>query len=479
MTAPLEHLLQQPEGKTLEFKRDLSSPRNVLKTLVAFANAAGGCLVIGVDDSRQVLGVADPLDEEARICSLIADAISPRLVPNVELASVGERTLLVVEVFPSSARPHFLTAQGPEHGVYVRLGASNRQAGPDWIAEMNRSAAGRVFDEQPMPELGLADLDLAAIERLFRRDRPLDEKGLQTLKLLRLEQSRLVPTRGAILLFGKDREHHFPDAWVQCGRFRGSDKVEIFDQQEIHAHLPDAVEQIELFLKKHAFKAARFGAMQREDVWSIPLTMLREAIVNALVHSDYAQRGTPIRVAFFDDRIDIESPGMLLPGMTIEDMKSGLSRIRNPVIARVFRELHLIEQWGSGVRRIFSEATRLGLPEPQIAEIATGLRLRIFLAQSHAPGYQPGTEPQRTAQAKSRLTEGVSGGVSGGVHGGVSEPAALYALIQNHPGLKASDLVQLTGKPQRTIERWLQQLKASGQIEFRGAPKTGGYHAKP
>ena len=118
MTAPIEHLLRQPEGKTLELKRDLSSPRNVLKTLVAFANAAGGCLVIGVDDSRQALGVADPLDEEERICSLIADAISPRLVPNVELVSVEDRTLLVVEVFPSSARPHYLNNPGPEHGVY-------------------------------------------------------------------------------------------------------------------------------------------------------------------------------------------------------------------------------------------------------------------------------------------------------------------------------------------------------------------------
>jgi len=114
MPHPIDHLLQQPEGKTLEFKRDLSSPRNVLKTLVAFANAAGGCLVIGVDDARQVLGVSDPLDEEARICNLIADGISPRLVPSVELASVGDRTLLIVEVFPSSARPHYLNSLGPE-----------------------------------------------------------------------------------------------------------------------------------------------------------------------------------------------------------------------------------------------------------------------------------------------------------------------------------------------------------------------------
>jgi len=100
-------------------------------------------------------------------------------------------------------------------------------------------------------------------------------------------------------------------------------------------------------------------------------------VINALVHADYSQRGAPIRIAFFDDRIEIENPGILLPGMTIEDMKQGVSKIRNPVIARVFRELNLIEQWGTGVRRIFKEAQELGLPEPRIVEL--GMRLRFIV----------------------------------------------------------------------------------------------------
>ena len=396
MNATAPHpLLQQPEGKQLEFKQDSSSPRNLLKTLVAFANSAGGRLVIGVDDARKIVGVADPLAEEERICNLIADGIAPRLIPNVELMSVGAATLLIVEVYPSSSRPHHLAALGEAQGTYQRLGSSNRQTGPDWIAQAHRSAAGQVFDEQPMPELSADDLDLAALARWLGPGRTLDDKALQTLKLLRPEQGRLVPTQGAVLLFGKERALHFPDAWVQCGRFRGRDKVEIFDQQDIHAHLPDAVAEIELFLKKHAFKSARFGAMQREDVWSIPLAMLREAIVNALIHADYAQRGTPIRIAFFDDRIDIENPGYLLPGMTVEDMLAGVSRIRNPVIARVFRELHLSEQWGSGVRRIFSMAQEQGLPTPSLTETATGVRLSVPLTQVHIAGHTT----QETADA--------------------------------------------------------------------------------
>jgi ATP-dependent DNA helicase RecG len=249
-----------------------------------------------------------------------------------------------------------MKAEGPENGVYVRLGSTNRQADRELIAELRRTAEGIAFDELSMPQLSIDDLDLAAVKSLLRGDRKLGEEELITLKLLTHEQGRVVPTKGAVLLFGKDRIRYFPDAWIQCGRFMGQDKAEIFDHIELHDHLPQAVESIMLFLKKHAMRGADFSEIRRKDVWSIPLGILREVVINALVHADYSQRGAPTRIAFFDDRIEVENPGILLPGMTIEDMKQGVSKIRNSVIARIFRELDLIEQWGSGVRRIFKEA---------------------------------------------------------------------------------------------------------------------------
>ncbi|SDI82122.1 ATP-dependent DNA helicase RecG [Pseudomonas flavescens] len=406
MMQPIEQLLQQAENKQLEFKRDLSSPKPLLKALVAFANTAGGQRIIGVADNGDIVGVDDPLAEEERLGSLIADSIAPRLLPNIELLTVEGKTLLRVEVFLSSSRPRYLKALGPEHGVLVRQGSSNRQADVRLIAELGRLAAGETFDAMPMPELSLDDLDLPAMQQQFGASVALDEQKLLTLKLLTRYQGRLVPTKGAVLLFGKHRQLHFDDAWIQCGRFRGTDKVDIFDQSEIHDYLPQAVDSIELFLKKHAFKSAEFTAMRRTDVWSIPLTMLREAVINALVHSDYSQRGSPIRIAFFDDRIEIESPGMLLPGMTVEDMKNGVSMIRNPVIARVFRELKLIEQWGSGVKRIFAEAVALGLPEPQIQEIANRVRFIIALAApvSVTPSQADSlTRSQQESRLESRL----------------------------------------------------------------------------
>ena len=397
----MDQLIAGPESKTQEFKRDMSSPRPILKTLLAFANTAGGRLILGVDDNRSVIGVEHPLDEEERICSLIADSISPRLVPNVELMTVEGKTVLVVEVFLSGLRPHYLNSEGPENGVYVRLGSTNRQADRELIAELRRTAEGIAFDELPMPELSADDLDLAAVKTLFHGDHNLEEEELLTLKLLTHEQGRVVPTKGAVLLFGKDRIRHFPDAWMQCGRFMGQDKAEIFDHIELHDHLPQVVESIMLFLKKHAMRGADISEIRRKDVWSIPLGILREVVINALVHADYSQRGAPTRIAFFDDRIEVENPGILLPGMTIEDMKQGVSKIRNSVIARIFRELGLIEQWGSGVRRIFKEAEEQGLPEPQIVEI--GMRLRFIV-----PLTEQITVQAKTGQVEAQVTPEVT-----------------------------------------------------------------------
>lgn len=158
----IDKLIIQPEGKILEFKRDLSSPKSVLKSLVAFANTAGGRLIVGIDDNKKITGIEHPLDEEERLCNLIADSISPRLVPNIELMTVEGKTILVVEVFLSGERPHWINIEGKEDGVYVRLGSTNRQGDRELIAELHRGTDGISFDQMPMPELSIDNLDLDA-----------------------------------------------------------------------------------------------------------------------------------------------------------------------------------------------------------------------------------------------------------------------------------------------------------------------------
>lgn len=227
---------RQPTSLYL-FKRDLSSPRGALKTLVAFANTSGGTLLIGVEDeTRHVRGVAQPLDLEERLASLISDQISPRLVPELEIVPWRSTHVAAVQVYPSPGRPHFLKREGLDKGVYVRVGSTNRRADPELVEELGRYVRGEAYDEQPMFELDSEALDFRAASESFAPSRTLRRRDLETLRLVTVHQGSKVPTVGRFLLFDKDREHYFPDAWIQVGKFRGTDKTDIIDHTEITQH---------------------------------------------------------------------------------------------------------------------------------------------------------------------------------------------------------------------------------------------------
>jgi ATP-dependent DNA helicase RecG len=394
MQRSIAELLTTPEGKTFECKRDLSSPLNLLKTLVAFANSAGGLVLIGVADaSREVIGLPEPLQAEEQLCNLIADGIAPRLVPNVELVAHGDL----------------------EQGVFVRLGSTNRQADSALIEELRRSVSGAAFDEQPIAELSVDDLDRDAITAAFEGIRSISVQELHSLRVLTTAQGRDVPTVGGMLLFGRDRQRWFPDAWLQCARFVGTTKAGIFDQLDIQAPLPQALDQALAFLKKHAVRSADFQELRRVDRWSIPLASLREALTNALVHADYSQRGAPIRVAYFDDRIEIENPGVLIPGLSLDDLPRGISRLRNRVISRVFRELGLIEQWGSGIPVILEEAASQHLPPPLFEEVGLRFRVTLPLAQASSPAQGQSRPRGAESGAESRAESGAESLAEGGL----------------------------------------------------------------
>jgi predicted HTH transcriptional regulator len=382
----LVDLLKRPEGKTREFKRDLSSPDGVLRTVVAFANTAGGTLLIGVEDTtRHVRGVREPLDLEERLASLISDSVLPRLLPDLEILPWRSTHVLAVQVHPSAGRPHHLRREGPDAGVYVRVGSSNRRADRELIEELRRYARSEAYDEQAMPELDSEALDFRAASESFAPVRRLRRRDLETLRLLTMHQGREVPTVGGMLLFGNKRERHFPDAWIQAGRFRGTDKAAIVDRAEIRLHLPQAVEEAIGFIQKHSLHGADIGAVRRKERWSLPPAAVREAIVNAVAHADYAQRGAPIRVSFFDDRLEVENPGLLPFGLTVGDLRRGISKLRNRVLGRVFHELGLIEQWGSGIQRMTAACRDAGLAPPDLEEIGTRFRVTLRRARVETP----------------------------------------------------------------------------------------------
>jgi predicted HTH transcriptional regulator len=236
-----------------------------------------------------------------------------------------------------------------------------------------------------MPDLDPEAIDFRAASESFAASRKLRRADLETLRLVVLHQGRRVPTVGGMLLFGHGRASLFPDAWIQAGRFHGTDRSRIADSVAIRANLPRAAELAIEFVQKHDRRGAEIGAVRRKDQWGLPPLAVREAVINAVAHADYSQSGAPIRVAMFDDRLEIENPGLLPFGLVIDDLLRGISKLRNRVIGRVFHELGLIEQWGSGVQRMTAACLEAGLAPPLLEEIGTRFRVTVFTARKRAP----------------------------------------------------------------------------------------------
>jgi predicted HTH transcriptional regulator len=286
---------------------------------------------------------------EERLANLVADSIEPRLVPEIEIVPWRKTHVVVVTVHPSALRPHHLRAEGPARGTYVRLGSTNRLADAALIGELGRRTGMETFDEQPIPELNSEAIDFAAASQCFADRRALRRQDLTSLGVVCRHQGRTVPTAGGLLLFGRDRLSRFPDAYIQAGRFAGTDRTDLVDRADLTDYPVVALDQAVRFVERNTRLGMTIGRVRRRDLPAVPPAALREALVNAVVHADYAQRGAPIRVAVFDDRVEVENPGILVPGLTVEELREGISRVRNRVLARVFNDLGLIEQWGTGV----------------------------------------------------------------------------------------------------------------------------------
>lgn len=375
----IEQLLAENEGKTIEFKETTRSLGGIMKTVVAFANSAGGTIIIGVKDKTKVLvGLPEILSEEERLANAITDSIFPLLTSDIEVQTIRGKELLIIRV-PHSIGPYYLKSEGPEQGVYVRFGSTNRSVDAEMLDSLRLLAKKVTYDELPHPE---GHLDTEVIKNVFEwiRKRPtaqvLENLGVETHR-----SGKKYPSNGGILLFGINRLQLFPDSQVRCARFAGSTREKILDQIDIDSPLPLAADLVIAFIERNISKEGQIGRMQRTDVLQYPSVAIREAVINALLHTDYAMTGCHIQVAIFNDRIEFTNPGGLPFGQTIERALAGSSRIRNRVIARVFRELHLTEQWGSGLRRIVETCKTQGLKPPLIEELNNQFRLTLYSEQ--------------------------------------------------------------------------------------------------
>jgi len=214
-------------------------------------------------------------------------------------------------------------------------------------------------------------------------NKKITDESAEDLGLLVSQANKLVPSYGAIILFGTNRLRIFPDLIIKCVRFLGLNKTNVLDHVEIISYPILALNEILNFVRKNTRMGAEFSSLERVDIPEYPQVAVREIIINALLHADYAVKGAFITVMIYDDRLEVTNPGGVPIGMTLERALAGSSRVRNRVIARVFREIGLSEQWGSGLQRIIDACVQRGLKKPLFEDFGTEFKVTLYSTYQH------------------------------------------------------------------------------------------------
>ncbi len=397
-TTDLQELLAAGQQERVAFLSGKASARQIAETLTALANASGGTVVLGVTakGTPQKSVAVEPLRERAVEAGLLADP--PLILPAPQVVETARGPVVVVQVPPGL--PHVYSLQG----LYLtRTGPHNRPLTTPELRRLlfERTDAG--FERLPVPVATLDDLDLAQVERYLRHiHAPPDEEPVQALLARgcvtwpdepRQDGSQeVVPTVAGVLLFGRDPQRFFPNAEIICVRYSGEKMSDEFVRQDVQGSLVEQIRQAEAFVVSNMRRGMRLSGMAREESSEYPIPVVREAIVNAIAHRDYAIRGEGIRLLMFSDRLEIYSPGRLPGHVTLENILEERYS-RNEAIVAILSDLGYIERLGYGIDRMIDAMAAAGLPQPEFQETAAGFRVILRSAGESLVSPRPESQP--------------------------------------------------------------------------------------
>ena len=347
-----------PESQNVEWKRSWRDEH--LKWICGFANAQGGVLEIGKDDRGEVVGVREVLRLLEEIPNKVQSLLG--IVVDVNLKSESGREYLEIVVEPHT---NPISYKGQFH---YRSGSTKQLLSGAALNRFLLERYGRTWDDVPWPGVRLSDLDDRAIDR-FRRSAVeterlppdvLDESVDSLIENLGLREEAHLK-RAAVLLFHPS-PHKFIPAYVKIGYFRGS---EVLFQDVVEGDLFTQVDRtMDLLYSKYTRALISYDGMYRVETFPVPREAMREAVINAVIHRDYASH-TTIQIRVYDDRISIWNAAHLAPEWASGQRAGELpSRPHNPQVANAFFRAGMIEAWGRGIRRIVDVCRDADNPTP-------------------------------------------------------------------------------------------------------------------
>ena len=446
-------LIREGEGLTVEFKEKYSS--RIDEDIVAFANAKGGAILLGVRDDKTVMGEKLTNDLKARINSL-ARHCKPSIAVN--LARVDN--VVVVEVAEGSEKPYSCGS-----GYFRRLNGTTQKMGHEEIRLMFRENDPLPFEERTVKGFAFDDVSRPKV-LAFTKEAGVSIGKTETvdfLRSLKVSDETVVKNAG-ILFFAQNVPDYLPQAQMTLVAFKGITKGHVYDRLDVRDDLLTQFNQAILFLKRHLNVRSEIKGVNRYDIYEIPFEALREAVVNALMHRDYSITGTQVSVEVYDDRVEVVNPGGLPRGLTRKTLGT-ISVRRNELIADLFFRLDKVERLGQGIQNMKSAMLAAGLNEPTFE--TNGFFRAVFYRS-----------PEFSLKGSPRIPEKVVG--KSGQMGGrkkwselTEKQAAVLESIRANPEVSRKKLAQSLSINPSAVQKHIEKLKHRGFIRRVGPDKGG------
>lgn len=329
------------EGKNIEFKRQYTD--DIKYAVLAFANTEGGTLYIGINDDGSVEGVENPDAVMLQVMNMIRDNIRPDITVAVDCSTelMENKHVVVLIIQRGVARPYYLANKGIRPaGVYVRQGASSVPASETAIIQMIKESSGDVYEEARSLNQNLTFKEAEAY--FAKKHLQFGDAQKRTLQLISADGT--YSNLGMLL---SDQCISI----IKLAVFEGSKKTVFHDRKELSGSLFKQLEDAYAYINQFNYTRSEFPGLERVDTRDYPPEAVREALLNAVIHREYGIGG-PTLISIFDDRIEFVTIGGLVKGLSLADIKLGVSMLRNKNLANVFYRLHLIEAYRTGLLKI-------------------------------------------------------------------------------------------------------------------------------
>jgi len=434
----LDFILKKGEGLKVEFKEALD-PKSLARELAAFANSEGGRVLLGVKDNAQVKGIK--IDNKMK--SEIQD-VARNCDPPIQISLESFKNILVINVEEGKNKPYRCSA-----GFFLRQGTNSQKLSTQEIRDFFDKEGKILFDERESPVKGFCKDLVAAYLKMAGIDASPDKATL--INLGALSRKGFLNNSG-VLFFTKAPKKVVVNAYITCARYKGTEKVNVIDRKDFEGDLISQVRQALEFVKRNTRLEYKIKGLYRHEIPEYPAEAVREAVLNAVMHRDYNEKGANVQIDIFDDRLTVTNIGGLIKPLTKEKLGT-LAVRRNPLIADLFHRIHFVEKMGSGIKRIREECRKHG-----------NVRFEVETNGYFVAKFKLGK--RLIAGVGEKVGEKVGENLSG-------NQQAILRIISENRFVSIKELSKKIGIAEKNIEVNLAKLKEKGLLKRIGPDKGG------